>query len=671
MPPINFNDKANFIWSVADLLRGPYRPNQYKDVMLPLTVLRRLDCVLEPTKAKVLEEYKASKDKGKGILDAKLVKITGVPFYNTSKFSFEKLKGDPANVAANLVNYMKGFSDKARTILDSFGFEEHIGKLDKADRLFLVASKFAEIDLHPARVSNIEMGYVFEELIRRFNEASNEEAGDHFTPREVIRLMVDILFNPDSDILTAKGIVKTMYDCAMGTGGMLSVSQEYLHEHNPDARLEVFGQDYNAQSYAISGSDMMIKGQNIDHIVYGNSFTEDGFPDNKFDYMLINPPFGVEWKPESAFIQKEYEEKGFAGRFGAGTPRINDGSFLFLQHLISKMKKPEDGGSRLGVVFNGSPLFTGGAGSGESEIRRWIIENDWLEAIIAMPDQLFYNTGISTYIWIVTNRKEARRKGKVQLIDATSFFTKMRKSLGNKRNEIDDKHREEIVNLYAGFRQGKYCKIYPNSFFGYNRITVERPLKLNFCVDAERLEQVKAASQFVALAESKKRKDTKGAEAEVREGQQLQENIIKALQTLGKAGVVKNQGAFEKLLDKAIGSLKLKTPLYKAILDALSERDESADVVVDSKGRPVPDSELRDNENVPLDEKIDAYMKREVLPYVPDAWVDEEKTKVGYEISFNRYFYVYQPHRSVEEIQADLTAIEDEIAALLKSGMKK
>ena len=418
MAPINFNDKANFIWSVADLIRGPYRPNQYKDVMLPLTVLRRLDCVLEPSKTKVLEEYKLSKDKGKGILDAKLVRITKVPFYNTSKFTFEKLKGDPTNIASNLINYMKGFSDKARTILDSFGFEEHITKLDKADRLYMVVSKFAEIDLHPEKVSNIEMGYVFEELIRRFNEASNEEAGDHFTPREYIKLMVDILFCLDTPVLTTKGIVKTMFDTAMGTGGMLSVSQEYLHDLNPDARLEVFGQDYNAQSYAISGSDMMIKGQDIEHIVFGDCFTEDGFPDLKFDYMLVNPPFGVEWKPESVYIQREYEEKGFAGRFGAGTPRINDGSFLFLQHLISKMKKPEDGGSRIGIVFNGSPLFTGGAGSGESEIRRWIIENDWLETIIAMPDQMFYNTGISTYIWIVTNRKEARRKGKVQLIDA-------------------------------------------------------------------------------------------------------------------------------------------------------------------------------------------------------------------------------------------------------------
>ncbi len=669
----NFNEKANFIWSVADLLRGPYKPNQYKDVMLPLTVLRRLDCVLEPTKAKVLESYKEYKDKGQGILDAKLVRITGVPFYNTSKFTFTRFKGDSSNVAANLVNYMKGFSAKARTIIDCFGFEDQISKLDKADRLFLIVSKFAEIDLHPERVSNIEMGYIFEELIRRFNEASNEEAGDHFTPREVIKLMVDILFTPDSDILTSKGIVKTLFDPAMGTGGMLSVSQEYLAEHNPDARLEAFGQDYNEQSYAISGSDMMIKGQNIDHIVFGDSFTADGFADKKFDYMLANPPFGVEWKPEQKAIEKEYEEKGFAGRFGAGLPRINDGSFLFLQHMISKMKRPEDGGTRLAIVFNGSPLFTGGAGSGESEIRRWIIENDWLETIIAMPDQLFYNTGISTYLWIVTNRKEAMRKGYVQLIDASSFFVKMRKSLGNKRNEISDKYREEIVRIYADFQQGKYCKIFPNSFFGYNRITVERPLRLNFTVNDTRLAKVKDTAQFIALAESKKHKDTKGASSEVSEGQKTQEEILQALKTIEKDGVIKNAGAFIARLDEEFmkADLKLKTPLYRAIMDALSERDDTADIVTDAAGKPLPDPELRDNENVPLDEKIEAYMKREVLPYVPDAWVDSEKTKVGYEISFNRYFYVYQPPRSVEEIQANLTKIEDEIAVLLRDVSKK
>jgi type I restriction enzyme M protein len=664
-----FSDKASFIWSVADLLRGPYRPNQYKDVMLPLTVLRRLDCVLEPTKQKVLSEYQAWKDKGKGILEAKLTRITGVPFYNTSKFTFEKLRGDPTNTASNLVNVMKGFSDKARNIIDSFAFEEHIGKLDKADRLFLVVSKFAEIDLHPITVPNIQMGYIFEELIRKFNEASNEEAGDHFTPREVIRLMVDLLFTPDKDILTKKGIVKTMCDPAAGTGGMLSVSEEYLRELNPDAQLEVFGQDYNPQSYAICGSDLMIKGQEIEHIVFEDSFTKDGFKGMTFHYLLSNPPFGVEWKPEENFIRKEAEEEGFGGRFGAGLPRINDGSFLFLQHMISKMKKPKDGGTRLAIVFNGSPLFTGGAGSGESEIRRWIIENDWLDAIVALPDQLFYNTGISTYLWILSNRKEDKRKGKVQLIDATSFFSKMRKSLGNKRNEITDQHKTEIVQLYGAFRQGKNVKIFKNEEFGYNRITVERPLKLNFCVNDERLSTVKETNQFQALAESKKRKNAAAISKEEQEGRKLQEKILAALQTLSNGQMIKNQKTFEKKLQKTLAdhSLDLKTPLYKAILDSLSERDETAETVLDSKGNPLPDSELRDNENVPLGENIDEYMRREVLPYVPDAWVDESKIKVGYEISFNRYFYVYQPPRPVEEIQEDLTKIEGEIASLLKA----
>ncbi len=671
MVVINFNEKANFIWSVADLLRGPYRPNQYKDVMLPLTVLRRLDCVLSPTKDKVLEEYKSIKDKGKGVIDAKLIRLTGVPFYNTSKYTFEKLVGDPDHIVGNLINFMKGFSDAARTIIDSFGFEEHIQKLEKAGRLFQVVQKFTTIDLHPDRVSNIEMGYIFEELIRRFNEASNEEAGDHFTPREVIRLMVDILFTPDNKTLSAHGIVKTIYDPAMGTGGMLSVSQEYLYENNPGSRLETFGQDFNPQSYAISGSDMMIKGQDIEHIVFGDSFTQDGFPDKKFDYMLANPPFGVEWKPEQKFIENEFNEKGMDGRFGAGLPRINDGSFLFLQHMISKMKDPSEGGTRIGIVFNGSPLFTGGAGSGESNIRKWIIENDWLEAIIALPDQLFYNTGISTYIWIVTNRKEDKRKGKVQLIDASSFFSKMRKSLGNKRNEISDRHREEIVNIYEGFRQGKYCKIFPNSFFGYNRITVERPLKLAFRVSEEGLEKLKGTSPFISLAESKKRKDTKGAEADIAEGKKLQDQIIAAILTLKKAGTVKSQAKFEPMLKKAIDGLKLKAPIYKAILDSLSERDETAETVLDSKGNVVPDPELRDYENVPLSEKIDTYMKREVLPYVPAAWVDEGKTKIGYEISFNRYFYVYQPPRPIEAIQTDLTKIEEEIAVLLRNGDRK
>jgi type I restriction enzyme M protein len=638
--------------------------------MLPLVVLRRLDCVLANTKEEVLSEFGKIKDKGTGIIDAKLSQITDVPFYNTSLYDFQKLKADPDNISSNLVNFMKGFSPKASSIIESFKFESQIEKLEKANRLFLIISRFAEIDLHPDIVSNIEMGYIFEDLIRRFNEASNEEAGDHFTPREVIRLMVDIIFEPDSDILTSKGIVKTIFDPAMGTGGMLSVSEEYLKEHNPDATLEVFGQDYNDQSYAISGSDMLIKGQNIDHIVLGDSFTEDGFKGNKFDYMLANPPFGVEWKPELDAIKKEHDELGYSGRFGAGLPRINDGSFLFLQHMISKMKKPGDGGTRLGIVFNGSPLFTGSAGSGESEIRRWIIENDWLEAIIALPDQLFYNTGISTYIWIVSNRKSEQRKGRVQLIDGSSNFVKMRKSLGNKRNEISDRHREELVRLYADFQEGEHCKIFDNADFGYSRITVERPLKLNFEVNEERLERVRNAKPFQALAQSKKRKNKTVIDAEVEKGKREQEQIISALKEID--GKFVSQDEFLKVFNGVLkkNGIKLSVPLKKAIISALSERDEEAEIVTNKKGDPEPDSELRNYEHVPLKENIKEYVEREVLPYVPDAWVDESKTKIGYEISFNRYFYVYQPPRAIEEIQDDLSKIENEIELLLRKGDK-
>jgi len=668
----NFGEKVSFIWSVADLIRGPYRPNQYKDVMLPMTVLRRLDCVLEPTKDKVLEQQKKlSGGKVKNV-DPILCRVTGVPFYNTSRYTFEKLKGDPNNIAANLTNYIKGFSTRAREIIEHFGFEEHIAKLDKADRLYLVVSKFCDIDLHPHTVSNIEMGYIFEELIRRFNEASNEEAGDHFTPREVIRLMVNLLFMPDGDILTTKGIVKTLYDPACGTGGMLSVAEDYVRELNPDARLEVFGQDYNAQAYAICGSDMMIKGQDIEHIAFGDSFTDDRFPRHKFDYMLANPPFGVEWKPEEDFIKREHEEQGFGGRFGAGLPRINDGSLLFLMHMISKMKDPKEGGTRLGIVFNGSPLFTGAAGSGESEIRRWIIENDWLEAIVALPDQLFYNTGIYTYLWIVTNRKEPGRRGKIQLVDATSFFKKMRKSLGNKRNEICDDQRDEITRLYGMMNaecgmMNEHVRVFDNQDFGYRRITVERPLRLNFAVDEARIARLKETTAFASLSTSKKRKDTKAAQAEIEEGRKLQEAILSALRPLAAKGIVKNREQFSEMVQAAFKKASLKVPaaLFKAILMALSERDETADICTDAKGNPEPDTELRDYENVPLKEDVDEYMKREVLPHVPDAWVDESKTKIGYEINFNRYFYKYQPPRPLEEIEADLKKIEKEIADML------
>ncbi|MFH1039504.1 MAG: class I SAM-dependent DNA methyltransferase [PVC group bacterium] len=694
----NFGEKVSFIWSVADLIRGPYRPNQYKDIMLPMTVLRRLDCVLEPTKDKVLEQQrKLSGGKVKNI-DPILCRVTGMPFYNTSRFTFEKLKGDPNNIAANLTNYIKGFSTRAREIIENFGFEEHIAKMDKADRLYLVVSKFCDIDLHPDAVSNIEMGYIFEELIRRFNEASNEEAGDHFTPREVIRLMVNLLFMPDGDILTTKGIIRTLYDPACGTGGMLSVAEDYVRELNPDARLEVFGQDYNAQAYAICGSDMMIKGQDIDHIAFSDSFTDDRFPSHKFDYMLANPPFGVEWKPEADFITREHEEQGFGGRFGAGLPRINDGSLLFLQHMISKMKLacrdehgagrgPKEGGlpaeapvcvanatgrsaqagTRLGIVFNGSPLFTGAAGSGESEIRRWIIENDWLEAIVALPDQLFYNTGIYTYLWIITNRKEPGRRGKIQLVDGTTFYKKMRKSLGNKRNEVCDDQRDEITRLYGNLKDSEHIRVFDNEDFGYRRITVERPLRLNFAVDNERIARLEETKAFANLAASKKQKDTRAAQSEIEAGRQQQEEILAALKTLTPLDIVKDRDEFSKQMKVAFKKTRITVPaaLFKAILLALAERDETAVICTDANGNPEPDSELRDYENVPLKEDVDKYMEREVLPHVPSAWVDESKTKIGYEVNFNRYFYKYTPPRPLEEIETDLKKIEQKIADML------
>ncbi len=667
----NFNDKVNFIWSIAELLRGPYKPNQYKDVMLPLVVLRRLDCVLEPTKDRVLQKYEALKGGKVQNLEPLLNQVSGHKFHNISKFTFKKLKDDPENLAANLTAFIKGFSANARDIIDKFGFEKEIEKLEKNDRLFLVISKFAdEIDLHPDVVSNIEMGYIFEELIRRFNEASNEEAGDHFTPREVIRLMVNLLFIPDGEVLTRRGIIKTLYDPACGTGGMLSVSDEYIHELNPDAHLELFGEDFNEQAYAICGSDMLIKGQNLDNIHFGDSIKDNFFKGKTFDYMLANPPFGVEWKPQQAKIKREHEEEGYGGRYGPGLPRISDGSLLFLMHMISKMKPVKDGGTRLAIVFNGSPLFTGSAGSGESEIRRWIIENDWLEAIVALPDQLFYNTGISTYLWIVTNRKEQKRKGKIQLVNATSFFKKMRKSLGNKRNEICDEQRDQITRLYGNFQENEFVKIFDNADFGYRRITVERPLRLNFAVTDERLSRVKSGAKFSDLSKSKKRKDEKEITEEEAAGRKQQEQILTVLESLRVLGTVKNRDSFAKSLKDAFkkNNIAVPAPLFKEILDALSERDETADICTDGKGNPEPDPELRDYENVPLKEDVAEYMKREVLPHVPDAWIDESKTRIGYEINFNRYFYKYVPPRPLEEIEADLRKIEAEIAQLL-NGM--
>ncbi len=665
----NFNEKVSFIWSVADLLRGPYKPAQYGDVMLPLTVLRRLDCVLEPTKEKVL----ARQDGLKGgqhteqELDAILNRVAKQNFHNRSKFDFQRLKGEPDKIKDNLFNYIAGFSRRAREIFGYFGFEEHIAKLDHHSRLYLVVTRFCEIDLHPDKVSNTEMGYIFEELIRKFKEQANEEAGDHFTPREVIRLMVNLLFTPDSDILTTKGIVRTLYDPACGTGGMLSVADEHLRELNPDAKLEVFGQEYNDESYAICSSDMLIKGQSVDNIKFGDSFTADGLPDHRIDYMLANPPFGVEWKPEEDSVRKEHETKGMAGRFGAGLPRINDGSFLFLQHMIAKMKPAAQGGSRIGIVFNGSPLFTGDAGSGESNIRKWIIENDWLDAIVAMPDQLFYNTGIFTYLWIVTNRKPLQRKGKVQLINAVDCYQKMRKSLGNKRNEISDAQIHEIVCLYGDFHQNERSKVFNNADFGYWQITVERPLRLNFQASPDRIEQLREETAFANLAVSKK-KTARERAAEEKAGRAMQDTILAMLSMLPADRLYKDRVEFSAALDAAVqaADLKLPAPVRKAILSALAERDETAEVCRDKDGEPEPDPALRDTENIPFKEDIRAYFEREVKPHAPDAWIDESKTKVGYEIPFNRHFYKYTPPRPLEEIEADIKAVEQEILAMLR-----
>jgi type I restriction enzyme M protein len=565
----NFRETANFIWSIADLLRGDYKQSDYGKVILPLTVLRRLDCVLEGTKVEVLKKNEQAKTMNIQNIDPILNKVAGYNFHNRSQFTFEKLIADPSNIAANLIDYINGFSADAREIIEQFEFESQITRMDNNNLLFMVVKRFQEIDLHPKKVSSMEMGYLFEELIRKFAEISNETAGEHFTPREVIRLMINLLFLNDRDILTQKGIVKTIYDCCAGTGGMLSVAEEYLHELNPDARLEVFGQELNPESYAICKSDMLIKGQNPVNIKKGNSISEDHLSTEKFDYLITNPPFGVKWEKIATKVKAEHDSKGFGGRFGAGLPSTGDGSFLFLMSLISKMK-PE--GSRLAIVFNGSPLFSGSPSStkNESSIRQWIIENDLLEAIVALPNQLFYNTGISTYIWILSNHKPANRKGKVQLINAVDFSKKMSKSLGDKRNELSSDHIADITKVYGEFVPNEISKIFDNRDFGYSKVTVERP-----------------------------------------------------------------------------------------------ERDAKGNIKTDKNGKPKADSSLRDTESIPLKEDIKAYIKKEVLPHVPDAWVDETKTKIGYEINFTKYFYKYRPLRSLEEIRKDILALEQETLGLI------
>jgi len=598
----------------------------------------------------------------------------------------KKLLDDTENIAINLQSYINDFSPNVQKIIEYFAFSEQIARLQDANLLYMVLQRFVtdELDLSPQTVDNIQMGLVFEELIRIGAEQSNEEAGEHFTPREVIKLMVNLLLSPEAD-LAKSHVVKTIFDPACGTGGMLTAAETYIKELNRDAKPHLYGQDWNKESYAVCCSDMLIKGEDA-KIHYGCSFEQDGFSTDKFDYMLANPPFGVEWKKQQKTITDEHEKLGFNGRFGAGLPRINDGSLLFLMHMISKMRSVEEGGSRIAIVFNGSPLFTGDAGSGESNIRKWIIENDWLEAIIALPDQLFYNTGISTYIWIITNKKETHRRGKIQLIDARQFYHKMRKSLGNKRNIIGDgddgrfDHISLITKIHSDFihnqeleftcngdtQRAVVSKIFDNEDFGYQKITVERPLRLNFQASSERIALLDSITAFAKLAESKK-KDPKEHMLEIETGKALQQKIKATLSSMDGSIIYRNREQFQKALKQALSqaNLSLGTTEFKAILEALSERDENADLCTDSKGRPEPDTELRDTENVPLKEDIDTYFKREVLPNVPDAWIDYSKTKIGYEIPLNRYFYVYQPPRSLEEIEAEMKALEREISELL------
>ncbi|MEZ0166350.1 N-6 DNA methylase [Kineococcus sp. LSe6-4] len=644
-----FGDKVGFIWSIADLLRGDYRPHEYGQVILPLTVLRRLDCALAPTKTKVLERDAALTVQNK---DRILKGAAKQPFYNTSPLDFTRLLDDHENLAANLLQYASAFSAGTAEVLEKYNFANHVERLDAAGLLYQVVSRFHDVDLGPEAVPNEAMGYIFEELLRRFNEMSNETAGEHFTPREVIKLMVNILFSEDDEALRGSAPVRSMFDPACGTGGMLIGGQEHLHDLNERATLEIFGQELNGETWAMARSDLMIKQQEPESIQLGNSLSADAFPGRTFDYLLANPPFGVDWKRIQKTITDEQANLGMAGRFGVGLPRVSDGSLLFLQHMISKMKPVEEGGSRLAIVFSGSPLFSGGAGSGESEIRKWIIENDWLEAVVGLPDQLFYNTGISTYFWVLTNRKAPERRGKVLLLDARESWTKMRKSLGDKRKYVSDEQIADVTRLYhdalAGDLSDERVRVFANEDFGYQRITVERPLRRRWDVTEEAVAAVEIAKPFL--------------KADIDHDAVL--GVLRGLVGTSEATEAGVWKVFWKEASAA-GLPTLAAPVRKAILAACAVPDPEAEPQLDSKKQVLPDPDLRDNENVPLTEEIDEYVAREVLPHVPDAWVDESKTRVGYEIPFTRFFYEYVPPRPLAEIDAEIDEVEAEIQRLL------
>jgi type I restriction enzyme M protein len=642
-------NNAAFIWSIANLLRGPYKAADYGKVILPFTVLRRLDSALEISKQAVIEAKKSHSTSG-AALDFLLQKASGYSFYNTSPYDLKKAAGDTTNLKANLLAYIDGFSANVRDIFDKYEFAVQLSKLDENDLLLLVTQKFSQINLHPDKVSNIEMGLIFEELIRKFAEASNETAGDHFTPRDVVRLIVNLVFANDDEALSKKGVVRTVYDPTAGTGGMLSVADDYIHHLNPEARLTLFGQDYNDESFAIAKADMVIKGQDIENMVFGDTLTNDGHHGKTFDYCLANPPFGVDWKKQEDFVERESKERGFDGRFGPGTPRITDGSMLFLLHLVKKMRPVVDGGSRIGIVLNGSPLFTGNAESGESEIRRYLLEQDLVEAIVALPVDMFYNTDIATYIWLLHNNKAKFRKGKVQLIDASSQFVKMRKSLGDKRNEITEDNITNIVKSYINFEESPESKLFDNQEFAYTQVTIEQPLKLAIEVTEERL---------ALLSDDKLLSRMPPAEQEKTLG------IFK--EYIGK-GNLNSRDAFLEDLRKKFVSMGLKFPrgIEKKAISLFGIRSDEAESCKNAKGDLEPDPDLRATEKVPHNINLGEYLQKEVLPYVPNAWIDYSKNKIGYEIPFTRHFFKYVPPPSLAEIDQELKRVAEDIQTVLK-----
>ena len=645
MGSINY---SSFIWSVADKLRGPFGRADYGKVILPFVVLRRLDCTLEGTKEKVLEVAKNQTLEGV-TRDVLLQDASGYKFYNTSKYDLKKASGDPSQLRLNLQSYINGFSSNVRDVFERYEFDAELAKLEENDLLLLVAQEFLKLDLHPDRVSNTEMGNIFENLISRSMEAANEQAGEYFTPRDVVRLMVNLLFARDGEILSKPGIVRHIYDPTAGTGGMLSVADDYIRSRNPKASLRLYGQEIRAASYAVSKTDLLIKGQNAENMVLGDTLKEDGHWDKKFDYCLANPPFGVEWKASQDAVTKEHEQQGFAGRFGPGLPRVSDGSLLFLLHLVSKMRPVSEGGGRIGIVLNGSPLFTGAAGSGESEIRKWLLEMDLVEAIIAMPKDMFYNTGIATYIWILDNDKPAERKNKVQLIDGTTFNQKLRKNIGSKRLEFSERNIEDIVKLYEAFEETEHSKVFNTEDFGYTTITVERPLRQSWQITEEK---VITLTEIATL----KKLDP--------------EDRLKIRETLeSHIGDEKLQGknAFSQNLKKLLADIEdLTTAQLNGIVKHFAQRDDDAPIVTDKKGKPAPDPELRDTENVPLTQDIPDYIEREIAPHLEEFWVDRSKDKIGFEIPFTRHFYKYAPPRPLAEIDSELNQLLAEISQLLK-----